>query len=45
MGIPQSGWLINAEYIDHESGKSSDWERFQTMFDAAFKLQFDVLLF
>ena len=40
-----SGWTIVAEYIDHESGKGSDRERFQAMFDAASKRQFDVLLF
>ncbi len=34
-----------AEYIDHESGKGSDREQFQAMFDAASKRQFDVLLF
>ena len=40
-----SGWTIVAEYIDHESGKGSDREKFQAMFDAASKRQFDVLLF
>ena len=40
-----SGWTIVAEYIDHESGKGSDREQFQAMFDAASKRQFDVLLF
>jgi DNA invertase Pin-like site-specific DNA recombinase len=41
----QSGWTIVAEYIDHESGKISDRVEFQTMFDAASRRQFDVLLF
>ena len=41
----RTGWTIVAEYIDHESGKVSDRERFQAMFDAASKRQFDVLLF
>src|SRR5262249_52033545 len=41
----QSGWSIAAEYIDHESGKISDREQFQEMFEAASKRQFDVLLF
>jgi len=40
-----SGWTIVAEYIDHESGKVSDREQFQAMFNAASKRQFDVLLF
>jgi DNA invertase Pin-like site-specific DNA recombinase len=40
-----SGWIIVAEYVDHESGKVSDREQFQAMFDAASKRQFDVLLF
>ena len=40
-----SRWTIAAEYIDHESGKISDREQFQAMFDAASKRQFDVLLF
>ena len=40
-----SGWTMVAEYIDHESGKGSDREQFQAMFDAASKRQFDVLLF
>ena len=41
----RSGWTIVAEYIDHESGKISDREQFQAMFDAASRRQFDVLLF
>ena len=40
-----SGWTIVAEYIDHESGKISDREQFQAMFEAASKRRFDVLLF
>ena len=41
----RSGWTIVAEFIDHETGKISDREQFQAMFDAASKRQFDVLLF
>jgi len=41
----RSGWTIAAEYIDHESGKVSDREQFQQMFEDASKRQFDVLLF
>jgi len=40
-----SGWTIAAEYIDHESGKISDREQFQQMFEDASRRQFDVLLF
>src|SRR5215469_160769 len=40
-----SGWTIAAEYIDHESGKISDREQFQKMFEDASRRQFDVLLF
>ena len=40
-----SRWTIVAEYIEHESGKGSDREQFQAMFDAASKRQFDVVLF
>jgi len=41
----RNGWRIVAEYIDHESGKISDREQFQRMFDDASRRQFDVLLF
>ena len=40
-----SGWTIVAEYIEHESGKISDREQFQAMFEAASKRRFYVLLF
>jgi DNA invertase Pin-like site-specific DNA recombinase len=40
-----SGWTIVAEYIDHESGKISDRDEFQRMFEDASRRQFDVLLF
>lgn len=38
-------WIIDFEYIDHASGKRSDREQFQRMFDAASRREFDVLLF
>ena len=41
----RSVWTIVAEYVDHESGKISDREQFQQMFDDASRRQFDVLLF
>jgi DNA invertase Pin-like site-specific DNA recombinase len=41
----RSGWSIVREYIDHESGKGSDREQFETMFMDASQRKFDVLLF
>lgn len=38
-------WTIVHEYVDHASGKRSDREQFQSMFDAASRREFDVLLF
>ncbi len=38
-------WTIVHEYVDRASGKRSDREQFQSMFDAASKREFDVLLF
>lgn len=39
------GWDITAEYVDRASGKRSDREQFQKMFQAASRREFDVLLF
>lgn len=39
------GWEIVAEYVDKASGKRSDREQFQKMFEAASRRQFDILLF
>ena len=39
------GWTIAAEYIDRASGKRSDREQFQKMFEAASRREFDILLF
>jgi DNA invertase Pin-like site-specific DNA recombinase len=41
----KQGWDIVNEYIDQKSGKNSDREQFQAMFDAAYRRQFDVVLF
>ena len=41
----RSGWMIVHEYIDHETGKSSDREQFEQMFQDASQRKFDVLLF
>ena len=38
-------WTIVHEYVDRASGKRSDREQFQNMFDAASRREFDVLLF
>jgi DNA invertase Pin-like site-specific DNA recombinase len=38
-------WTIVHEYVDRASGKHSDREQFQSMFDAASRREFDVLLF
>jgi DNA invertase Pin-like site-specific DNA recombinase len=38
-------WTIVHEYIDKASGKRSDREQFQKMFDAASRREFDVVLF
>jgi DNA invertase Pin-like site-specific DNA recombinase len=39
------GWTIVHEYSDHASGKRSDRKEFQSMFEAASRREFDVLLF
>jgi DNA invertase Pin-like site-specific DNA recombinase len=39
------GWTIVHEYVDRASGKHSDREQFQKMFDAASRREFDILLF
>ena len=41
----KQGWEIVAEYIDRASGKHSDRERFQAMFAAASRREFDLVLF
>ena len=39
----KQGWTITAEYVDRASGKRSDREQFQRMFDGAFKREFDCI--
>jgi DNA invertase Pin-like site-specific DNA recombinase len=39
-----SNWTIVAEFVDRVSGKHSDRERFQAMFTAASRREFDILL-
>jgi DNA invertase Pin-like site-specific DNA recombinase len=39
-----SGWTIAAQFVDHATGKRSDRERFQAMFTAASRRQFDTLV-
>jgi DNA invertase Pin-like site-specific DNA recombinase len=41
----KQGWKIVEEYIDRASGKHSDRERFQAMFAAASRREFDLVLF
>jgi DNA invertase Pin-like site-specific DNA recombinase len=38
-------WHIVREFVDHASGKRSDREQFQAMFDAASRREFDTVLF
>jgi DNA invertase Pin-like site-specific DNA recombinase len=41
----KQGWPIVREYVDHASGKRGDREQFQTMFSAASRREFDMVLF
>jgi len=41
----KQGWEIVEEYIDKASGKHSDRERFQAMYAAASRCEFDLVLF
>jgi DNA invertase Pin-like site-specific DNA recombinase len=41
----KQGWQIVSEYVDKATGKRSDREQFQKMFDDASRREFDVLLF
>ena len=41
----KQGWEIVTEYIDKASGKHSDREKFQAMFAAASRREFDLVLF
>lgn len=38
------GWTVSSEYVDQASGKRSDREQFQKMFDDASRREFDILL-
>ena len=39
------GWIVTAEYVDRASGKRSDREQFQKLFDHASQRKFDTVLF
>jgi DNA invertase Pin-like site-specific DNA recombinase len=39
-----NGWTIVTEYIDHATGKHADRERFQAMFKAAARREFDFVV-
>jgi DNA invertase Pin-like site-specific DNA recombinase len=41
----KQGWTMINEYVDRVSGKRSDREQFQAMFDAASLREFDLVLF
>lgn len=41
----RQGWTIVQEFLDRESGSTSDREQFQAMFRAASQRKFDTLLF
>src|SRR6267378_1183158 len=41
----KQGWTISREYVDRETGATSDREQFQTMFADAGRRKFDLLLF
>ena len=41
----KQGWHITREYIDHETGSTSDRAQFQGMFADASRRKFDLLLF
>jgi DNA invertase Pin-like site-specific DNA recombinase len=41
----RQGWTITREYVDRETGSTSDRTQFQAMFAGASKREFDVLLF
>lgn len=41
----KQGWQVMREYIDRETGGTSDREQFQTMFADASRRKFDLLLF
>jgi DNA invertase Pin-like site-specific DNA recombinase len=41
----KSGWTVHREYVDRETGATSDREQFQQMFADASRRKFDLLLF
>ena len=41
----KQGWTISREYVDRETGATSDREQFQAMFADASRRKFDLLLF
>ncbi len=41
----KQGWTISREYVDRETGATSDREQFQAMFADAGRRKFDLLLF
>src|SRR5437879_12175936 len=43
--VTKQGWQITREYVDRETGATSDREQFQAMFTDASRRKFDLLLF
>jgi DNA invertase Pin-like site-specific DNA recombinase len=41
----RQGWEVAAEYVDLCSGKTPNREKFKAMFEAAYRREFDVVLF
>lgn len=41
----QQGWVIAGEYVDQKTGRTSDREAFQQLFQHAYEKRFDVVLF
>ena len=39
------GWTVVHEYVDRASGKRSDREQFQKLYEAVSRREFDILLF
>lgn len=41
----QQGWIITGEYVDQKTGRTSDREAFQRLFQHAYEKQFDLCCF
>ena len=43
--VAEQGWIVAEEYVDRATGKHSDRERFQKLFQDASQRKFDIVLF